>query len=266
MSSSSLDLHLYRVAPGGGACVVLLHGFPLDHRMWDDVAALLPADVSVVAPDLPGLGASPLDGEQPPSLEAAADEVAAAVRRGGFAEIVVVGLSMGGYVALALLERHPELVVGLVLVDTRSTPDTDETRARRLRIADDVVQTGALVPVSDASGLVGLTTRTGRPEVVARLEAWIREQSPEGVAWSQRAMASRPDRTSVLASFSGPSAVVVGDEDELAPPAAAEHMAVHLPDARVVLVPGSGHMSAVEAPVPVASAIADVVGRVRQRT
>ena len=265
MSSAPLHLHVYRVSPGGGACVVLLHGFPLDHRMWDDVAALLPDDVTVVAPDLPGLGASPLDASQPPSVVVAADAVAVTVRAAGFDEIVVAGLSMGGYVALALAERHPELVAGLVLLDTRSTPDGDDARARRLSIADAVLQAGTVDPVRDVSGLVGPTTTSQRPELLARMEAWVAEQSPDGVAWSQRAMAARPDRTGVLAAVPGPAAVVVGDEDGLTPPPAAEHMVAQLTDAHYVLVPGSGHMSAVEVPVAAAGAIVDVVRRVAPR-
>ena len=265
MTTAPLALHVYRAVSGGGACVVLLHGFPLDHRMWDDVAERLPEDVAVVAPDLPGLGASPVDASLPPSLEAAADAVARAVRDEGLDEVVVVGLSMGGYVALALAERHPELVVGLVLVDTRSTPDGDEARAKRLRLADEVLASHSVAPVSDVSGLVGSTTAEERPVVVARLEAWVREQPPEGVAWSQRAMAARPDRTDVLTAFAGPSAVVVGAQDTVTPESAAEHMAAQLTDAHYVVVAGSGHMSAVETPDAVAAAIVDVVRRVPPR-
>ncbi|MEP7764046.1 alpha/beta fold hydrolase [Sanguibacter sp. 25GB23B1] len=250
---------------GSAPCVVLLHGFPLDHRMWDDVARLLPDDVVVIAPDLPGLGGSPLDASQPPSLEVAADAVASTVRASGVDEIVVAGLSMGGYVALALAERHPELVVGLALIDTRSTPDGDDARARRLAVADEVERSGSVAAASDVSGLVGPTTTNGRPEVVERLAAWVGDQSPEGVAWSQRAMAARPDRTHVLAAFAGPAAVVVGEEDGLTPPAAAEHMAAQLTDVHYVLVPGAGHMSAVETPAAVATAIVDVVRRVPPR-
>lgn len=265
MPSPALDLHVYREPTGDSACVVLLHGFPLDHRMWDDVVEMLPDDVPVLAPDLPGLGASPLDDSRPPSVEVAADAVAAAVRGGGFDEVVVAGLSMGGYAALALAERHPELVVGLVLVDTRSTPDGDDARARRLAVADEVERSGSVAAASDVSGLVGPTTTSRRPEVLTRLAAWVGEQSPDGVAWSQRAMAARPDRTHVLAAFAGPAAVVVGEEDGLTPPAAAEHMAAQLTDVHYVVVPGSGHMSAVEVPDSVAAAIVDVVRRVPPR-
>lgn len=265
MTTAPLALHVYRTAPSGGACVVLLHGFPLDHRMWDDVAGLLPDDVPVVAPDLPGLGASPVDASQPPSVEVAADAVAGALQEAGVDEVVVAGLSMGGYVALALAERHPELVVGLVLVDTRSTPDGPEARAKRLRVADEVLASGSVAAVSDVSGLVGATTRERRASLVTRLEAWVQDQAPEGVAWSQRAMAARPDRTHVLGAFAGPAAVVVGAEDELTPESAAEHMVAHLTEAHYVVVPEAGHMSAVETPDAVAAAILDVVRRVPPR-
>lgn len=262
MTTVPLALHVRRGSPGGGACLVLLHGFPLDHRMWDGVVALLPADVTVVVPDLPGLGASPLDPDLEPSVESSADAVAAAVREAGIESAVVAGLSMGGYVAMALAERHPDLVAGLALVDTRSTPDSAEARSKRLRVADEVLAAHSVAAVSDVSALVGATTRSHRPDVVARLESWAREQSPEGVAWSQRAMAARPDRSAVLSTLAGPSTVVVGEEDELTPPTAAEHMVALLTGAHYVVVPGAGHMSAVEAPAEVAAALVDVVRRV----
>ncbi|WP_369824679.1 alpha/beta fold hydrolase [Cellulosimicrobium sp. CUA-896] len=104
--------------------------------MWDDVVEALPDDQRVLAVDLPGMGKSP-DGPQPPTIEAAADATVAALRRLDVASAVVAGLSMGGYVALAIAERDPDLVRALALVDTKSTADTEEARANRLRIADE---------------------------------------------------------------------------------------------------------------------------------
>lgn len=247
----------------GAPVLVLLHGFPLDHRMWDEVAQALPDDLTVLAPDLPGLGRSGLAGFGEPSLEAAADAVAATVRDAGATSAVVAGLSMGGYVALALAQRHPELVAGLALVDTKSTPDDDAARTNRLRLADEVEAAGAVDAVrATAASLLGETSRATRTDLVARLEGWIVEQPPIGVAWSQRAMAARVDRTEVLRAFAGPATVVVGDEDQLTPASAAEHMVAALTEPVFVTIPGAGHMSAVERPLAVARALADLIHRV----
>lgn len=266
-----LQVHTLRRGAPGRPPLVLLHGFPLDHRMWLDVTDLLPGDPTVLGPDLPGFGRSPsgedvgeaLGAGPAPSLDVAADSVAAALRAGGVERAVVAGLSMGGYVAMALAERHPALVTGLGLVSTRSTADDDAARARRLQVAETVV---AEMRVDAVLGMrttvLGATSRVARPDLVERLEGWIRDQGPLAVAWAQRAMAARPDRTDVLRGFDGPAVVVAGEEDELAPVAAAEHMVGALRDAELVVVPRAGHMSTSESPEPVAAALADLVRRV----
>jgi pimeloyl-ACP methyl ester carboxylesterase len=233
--------------------LLLLHAFPLDHRMWDATKGLVTGFSEVLTPDLPQL-------DSEPSLEAAADAVADLLRSSGGQRAVVAGLSMGGYVALALLERHPDLVAGLALIDTKSTADAPDARANRLRIADEAEASGTVDPVRPMSGvLLGETTRTLRPEVTAVVDRWIGEQDPAAVAWSQRAMAARPDRTDVLRGFAGPVRVVVGDEDTVTPVAAAEHLVSAAQDARLVVVPRAGHLTAVEDPAAVAEALSELL-------
>ena len=265
-----LRLHTLREGTHALLPLVLLHGFPLDHRMWHDVVDRLPGDRTVLAPDLPGLGASPsgpdvaatVGGDGSPSLDVMADGVAATLRAAGVERAVVGGLSLGGYVAMALLERHPDLVAGLALVDTRSTADDDAARARRLAMAETVeAEMTVEAVVGMRVALLGATNRVARADLVERLEGWIRDQGPHGVAWAQRAMAARPDRTAVLAAYAGPAVVVVGAEDDIAPEAVARHMADALPDAELVVVPGAGHMTSIEAPEPVAAALIELAGR-----
>ena len=259
-----LALHTYRTGRTGRTPLVLLHGFPVDHRMWDAVVDLLPGDRTVLAPDLPGLGGSPsgedvadaLGSPAAPSLETTADAVAATLRAAGVGRAVVAGLSMGGYVAMALVERHPDLVAGLALLDTKSTADDDAARANRLRIAAAVIAAGEVDAVLGMRrALLGETSLVTRPDLVDRLELWIRTQGPAGVAWSQRAMAARPDRTAVLEGFAGPALVLVGEEDEVTPLAGARSLAAALVAAELVVVPRAGHMSSVESPEPVAAAL-----------
>ncbi|KSW21929.1 alpha/beta fold hydrolase [Cellulomonas sp. B6] len=239
--------------------IVLLHAFPLDHRLWDDVAAVLVRDREVIAPDLP----VPAGEDLPePALEVVADRVAALVRDAG-GRAVVAGLSMGGYVALALLERHPDVVAGLALVDTKSTADTADAAAHRLRVADEVEAAGSVAPVRGSAGtLLGESTRTARPEVVQRVTAWIDEQEPARVAWAQRAMAARPDRTEALRAYTGPVTVVVGDEDAVTGADAAEHLAKAAAQATLVVVPRAGHLTAVEDAPAVTTALVELAQRV----
>lgn len=263
-TAGPLTLHTYRTGPPAELPLVLLHGFPLDHRMWDDVAGLLLGERTVAAPDLPGVGASPSGADvaaavgAPPeaSIATIADAVAATLRAAGIERAVVAGLSMGGYVAMALVERHPGLVAGLALLDTKSTPDDDAARANRLRIAAAVLADGAVDAVLGMSrALLGATSLREHPDLIERLGNWIADQGPDGVAWSQRAMAARPDRTAALAGFTGPALVLVGAEDEVTPLAAAQHLAAALASAELVVVPRSGHLTSIENPEPVAAAL-----------
>lgn len=244
-----------------GTPIVLLHGFPLDHRMWTDVAARLGGDRRVLLPQIP-TSAGRLH-EVGPTLDDAADRIAAQLDAAGVGRAVVAGLSMGGYVALALLDRHPDLVAGLALVDTKSTADAPEAREKRLAVAAEVEATGTVDAVRGMVGAVlGETTRAARPEVAERVTGWIDEQPPARVAWSQRAMAARVDRTEVLRRYAGPVTVVVGEEDTVTGVEAAEDLARVARDARLVVVPRVGHLSAVEDPEAVAAALVDLARRV----
>ncbi len=266
-----LALHTLRKGAPGTLPLVLLHAFPTDHRMWLDVTDLMPGERAVHAPDLPGFGTSPVGpdvaravGGDPavPSVDVMGDAVAATLRRAGIERAVVAGLSLGGYVALSLLERHPELVAGLGLIDTKTAADDDAARARRHEVAAAVEAEQRLdAVVGMRTAVLGRTSREARPDLVERMEGWILDQGPAGVAWAQRAMAGRPDRSHLLPEFAGPSLVVVGEEDDLAPVAVARKMAYALPDSDLWIVPRAGHMTCIESPQPVASALSRLVRR-----
>ena len=264
-------LHTLRRGSPGTLPLVLLHGFPLDHRMWLDVTDLIAGDRTVLAPDLPGFGTSPSGpdvaetvGADPsvPSVDVMGDGVVAALRHAGIERAAVAGLSMGGYVAMSVLARHAELVAGLGLLDTKVTADDDAARATRLEVGDKVVAEQRVDAVLGMrTSLLGATNRVARPDLVERIEGWIADQGPQAVAWAQRAMAARPDRSAVLAAYTGPAVVIVGDEDEVAPVSAARQMADLLADVELVVVPKAGHMTGNESPEPVASALARLLRR-----
>ncbi|HSR44636.1 MAG TPA: alpha/beta fold hydrolase [Acidimicrobiia bacterium] len=246
MSTDSLS---YR-STGNGPLAVFLHGFPMDHRLWDQVVAHLGGLRRCVAVDLPGCGASSMDGAS--SIDEIADRVASLIAELGEAADVV-GLSMGGYVQLALYERHPQTVRSLALMDTRSEADTEEGRAGRM----------ALIQEVEASGVGGLADRLAEGLPSAAAAPWVKrrirtmaEDSPRsGVAAALHAMAYRPDRTALLGSIAVPVLVLVGSEDELTPPEGARRMAGAVPGASFVEVPGAGHVPPLERPSAVVEAL-----------
>jgi pimeloyl-ACP methyl ester carboxylesterase len=239
---------------GSGTPLVLLHAFPFSSRMWQAQLDALPGPdgtaARVLAPDLRGFGSTPLGGEEP-SLDLLADDVALLLDRSGIGRAVVCGLSMGGYIAMAFARRHADRLVGLVLADTKAVPDPEAARANRERIARAVLARDSvrlLVDEQLPAPLLGATTARERPELVQVVRGLMEEASPQAVAWAQRAMASRGDSREVLAGTAAPALVVVGEEDILTPVAGARAMAAILPDAELRILPGAGHLTALEVP------------------
>jgi pimeloyl-ACP methyl ester carboxylesterase len=231
--------------------MVLLHAFPLHAGLFDALGEL--PGYRVITPDLRGFGASPL-GDDPPSLGAMAHDVVALMDRLGLSDVLVGGVSMGGYVTMELLRTVPGRLRGVVLIDTKAEADTDQARAGRHAMAADVLRRGreALDPMVPA--LLGETTRRHRPDVVQTVTSWLDQAEPGAVAWAQRAMADRPDSTSTLMTTRVPGAVLVGEEDELSPVVHAEAMASAW-GARPHVVPATGHLAVVEDPVAARRAV-----------
>jgi pimeloyl-ACP methyl ester carboxylesterase len=252
---------------GDGAAVVLLHAFPCDSRMWaPQTEALRAAGFRVLVPDLPGFGRSVLldDG---PSLVRVADSILRGVESRGVVRFVLGGVSLGGYVAMAMVASRPELVLGLALCDTKATDDSGAARESRERLAQLCLaapdETTRILEQAVLPGLLGDTTRAGRPSVVADVRSWLSEARPESVAWYERAMAARPDSREALARVATPSVVVWGGEDALSPREEQDLMLASLLDAKLVVVEQAGHLANVERPDAVTAALLDLLTRVR---
>ncbi|MFD7578652.1 alpha/beta fold hydrolase [Kitasatospora sp. NPDC059817] len=248
---------------GTGTPLVLLHAFPLNASMWSAQLDALPGltgdEARVLAPDQRGFGGTEL-GTDEPSLDLVADDLALLLEAAGIERAVVGGLSMGGYVALAFARRHPDRLAGLLLASTRATADTDAVRANRERIAAAVTARGSVQLLLDeevAAGQLGPDSR----HLVERVRSLVAAASPAAVAWAQRAMAARPDALDVLAGLRVPTAVVAGAQDGLVAPEEAELMLRARPDAELTVIPGAGHLSALEAPEAFNTAVRDLLAR-----
>lgn len=233
--------------------LVLLHAFPLDSRMFDGVRPALAGRTRLLTPDLRGFGGGPpLDPAVTPGLSVLADDVLTELDAAGIERAVVGGVSMGGYLALDLLRRHPDRVAGLVLVDTRSGADDDAALDRR-RGAAERADRGEIAAGPDA---VAPLLAPGTSDLIrADLAAIAGAVPAPTIAWGQRAMAARPDSTGVLAAATVPVLVVVGELDAVTPPAVARDMAAAAPEAELVELAGVGHLSPAEDPAAFADAL-----------
>ncbi len=233
--------------------LVLLHAFPLDHRMWDGVRAGIAEHVELITPAQRGFGGTPLGDDEPDLATVAADVLDRLDGR----RVVLGGCSMGGYVAMAVLRQAPEQVAGLVLVSTRATADADAGRASRHAMASRIEEEGpGFVPDTVLPTLLGAETVARRPEVVDTVRTLVSEQDGAAIAWAQRAMAARPDSSEVLRQADVPTLVIRGEQDTLIPADEAEALAALLPKAEVVVLAGAGHLPPLEVPEEFTGAVA----------
>jgi pimeloyl-ACP methyl ester carboxylesterase len=237
--------------------LVLLHAFPLDHRMWSvQQEHLGAAGWEVLALDLPGFGGSALlDGE--PSLGSVAEVITQHLELEGIEGYALAGLSLGGYVAMAMVRQamaagRGDAIASLILCDTKASADSPQAVVNRIRLAEavsvDPGNSGRILSQAILPGLLGQTTHTSRPEVVDLVGQWLDEADPQAVSWYQQAMADRPDSHDLLRMWSAPTLVLWGSEDSLSPQAEQESMLSVLSAGRSAVIDGVGHLSAVEDP------------------
>jgi pimeloyl-ACP methyl ester carboxylesterase len=212
--------------------VLLIHAFPLDAGMWErQVGTLENAGWPVAAPSLPGFGGA--DGVGPTmTMGAAADRCLQAADAAGIERFVACGLSMGGYVAFELWRMARQRIAGLVLANTRSGADTPEAAQGRRALADrlDAEGNGFLVEQPPP-----LLSDQASDELWDQVRGAIRAQPAASIGAAARAI-------------DVPMLIVTSSLDTLIPAAVSTEMRDHHPDAGLVEIPGSGHLSNLEAP------------------
>jgi pimeloyl-ACP methyl ester carboxylesterase len=231
---------------GTGLPVVFLHGYPHDRSLWASQLGALAVPARTLACDLRGFGES--SGEARAISDYSAD-VIAWMDALGIENAVVVGLSMGGYVALDLWRTAPQMVRALALVNTRAAADDDAGRAKRDEQIALVTERGT-APLADqlVQGMLGKSTRRTRPELVERVHGILSRTMAPAVVGALTAMRDRPDSTPTLATIDVPTLVVAGDEDVLISTADARAMHEGIKGSRLEIVAGAGHLTPVERP------------------
>jgi len=237
---------------GSGPVLVLLHAFPFDSRMWRQTATALAGQHQVITPDMRGFGLSDL-GSGGFSIADLADDLAALLDALDLSAATVGGISMGGYVALAFARRHRDRLKSLILADTKAAADSPEARQGR-EAAISLVEKQGVAALLEKQ-IPRLLSTSASDSLRADVRA-LGAQQAETVIAAIRALRDRPDRTAELPEIAVPTLVVVGNDDALSPPAEARAMAAAMPNARVVEIPGAGHLSNLENPDSFTAALA----------
>ncbi|MEU6161769.1 alpha/beta hydrolase [Streptomyces sp. NPDC047130] len=237
------------LGPGDGVPVLLVHGHPFDRGMWRPQAeALVAAGYRVILPDLRGYGAAPV-APGGTAWSDYAEDLAALLRHLEVPRAVVVGLSMGGQIAMEFHRLHPARTAGLVLADTSPVAETEEGRRVRNALADRLLAEGMDGYAAEVLDRM-ITPRhvTELPEVAAQVTAMMRATVPAGAAAALRARAERPDYRASLADARVPVLLVVGAEDTYTPVAEAEVTHRLIDGSVLTVVPDAGHLPNLERP------------------
>lgn len=242
-------VHLSYDRRGKGTPMVLLHGFPLDHHLWDEVVPLLEDKFALILPDLRGFGESTtVDSFY--TMEDLASDIAGLLDFLGIPKAAIVGHSMGGYIALAFARVYPERVLGLGLVASQAAADAPERREGRYKSAAEVADKGI------ASVVEMMTTKfTPDPRLQQYARDSMERQPPAAYIGALKAMAERVDSSMLLTSLKIPVVIVHGDADALVPIDRAREARDLLANAHYAEIGGAGHMPMMEAPERTAEAL-----------
>jgi 3-oxoadipate enol-lactonase len=234
--------------PGDGLPVVFIHGFPFNQRMWEPQLAALPSRFRAIAYDVRGHGESGVgDGQY--TVELFVDDLMGILDYLDVSRAVICGLSMGGYITLRAVERHPERFLGMILCDTRSEADTDEARLKRAATIQSVRAHGVRVFAEDfLKAVLAPQTLEAHPEVVEKVRDMIIGNNSLGICGTLLTLAARTDTTPSLPSMNLPALVLVGEHDALTPPDSARRLQANLPQAQLVVIPNAAHLSNLENP------------------
>ncbi|MER3524218.1 MAG: alpha/beta hydrolase [Ignavibacteria bacterium] len=228
--------------------VIFLHGFPFSHEMWSDQIAEVARRYRALAYDIRGHGKSYV-GEGQFTIEHHVDDLFGLMDVWKIDTAVIVGLSMGGYIALRALEREPQRFRAAVLCDTRSEADSNEAKFKRFDTIKAVRAHGSEVfAEAFVKNVFAPETFTTRPEAISRIKKIIAATPPLSIVGTLLALASRTDTTASLSQITIPALILVGEKDVTTPPSSSQAMHEKIPGSEMHLIPAAAHMSNMENP------------------
>lgn len=240
---------------GAGLPVVLLHSFLGSSEIWRGQVPALAQHYRVIKIDLRGHGRSD-NIEGPFTLYDAVDDVIAVLDALGIERAVWCGLSIGGMVAMRGAIRYPERVAGLVLMDTDAGAETAWNRMK-YRAMGGVVSTFGFCPLLPlvSALMFGATTRRDNPTLVDETRQMIARNHIDSARRCLEALMRRDSVVGRLQEIEVPALVVVGEEDRMLPPSHSRRIRERLPDAGLTMIPNAGHMTPLEQPERVNTAV-----------
>jgi YbgC/YbaW family acyl-CoA thioester hydrolase len=249
---------------GEGPAILFIHGYPLNHSLWEHQLAHLDGWMRI-APDLRGMGQSDAP-DLGYSMATYADDLLALLNTLGVGRVVLCGVSMGGYVAFEILRRARERVRGVVLMNTRAGADTPEGRKARDIAAAEAREGGsAAVAAAMLPRLLAPAAFAENPALVDGLRRMMTATPLAGILGALGAVRDRPDSVSLLSTLGGlPVLVLAGTADQITPRDEVQAIADGIPGASLIVLPDVGHLSPLERPEATTAAVADFLARIKE--
>ncbi|MGD0591022.1 MAG: alpha/beta fold hydrolase [Bacteroidota bacterium] len=229
-----------------GLPVVFIHGFPFSRKMWEPQMLELPNDILAIAYDVRGHGFSDV-GDGQFTIELFVDDLIVLLDHLGIEKAVLCGLSMGGYIALRAIERHPNRIKGLLLCDTKSEPDTSDEKIKRANSIKTIKSAGVSAFAENfVKAVFWPKTFEKNPGAIEFIKELVRANSALGICGTLLALASRTDTTQSLSSIDIPTCIIVGEYDLLTPPSCAQRMHEAIAGSELHILSNASHMSNLE--------------------
>ncbi|MBS1764167.1 MAG: alpha/beta fold hydrolase [Bacteroidetes bacterium] len=243
----------------GDVTLLFIHGFPFNKDLWQPQLSYFSAYCRVIAYDVRGYGCSSLVAKDY-TLDDLGDDLVQLINTLQLNNVILCGLSMGGYISLNVVSRYPEKVAGIILCDTQCNADTDEAREKRFH-AIDILQKGGKSAYIQTSinNLFSQHTFHSHPETVEYVRHMMQKAESEIICNTLRALASRHETCSSLSQIKVPALIICGMEDTMTPVAKAEYMHQQIEGSTLQLIPQSGHVSNLEATEVFNSCVADFI-------
>jgi 3-oxoadipate enol-lactonase len=231
-----------------GSPVIFIHGFPFSGEMWEEQVQLLADTHRIITYDIRGHGKSS-SGDGDFLIDFFVDDLFGLMDQLEIRAANIIGLSMGGYIALRGIEREPDRYLSLVLCDTKSEADPNEGKLKRADAVRTIRSKGVEAFCETfLKAIFAEESFVRRPEAVRKIEKTILSTPADTLCRTQIALAARTDTTEILHTISIPTLILVGSQDQLTPPAAAQAMANRIRDSRIKILEGAAHMSNLESP------------------
>lgn len=241
-------------------CLLFLHAFPLSSEMWDGQMKAFSSSHYILAPDLPGFGKGQLPDSSNITFEHYVDEVLSFLKETGLKQSVWCGLSMGGYLALRLYERAPELCSGLILCNTKAEADNNEAKLKRWSSVKALHSNRQQFIHSQSHILIGESSQKNE-DLKKSIETMIDNNSEEGMTSGLIAMSTRTDSTQMLSKIKVPTLIITGDEDKVINTEESKKMAEAITGSKLVVLKKTGHLSNLENPEGFNSAVEEFFRR-----